>query len=86
LVAAVAVIGAIGKVLRDRIGDLMEQRGEYLVVANVVGRHEGRHDLMGVGVHAKVDLARGSALAVAVLAHLPFPPFAYPVALFLDIY
>ncbi len=67
-----AVIGAIGGELRDRIVELIEQRREDLTVANAVGRHERRHDLVEVGVHAKVDLAPGSAFAVAVLAYLPF--------------
>jgi hypothetical protein len=71
-VAAVAVVGAIGRYLVDLAFDLVEQAGQDFAVAPVGGGHFNADDVLGAFVYGQVDLAPRAALAHPVLTHLPF--------------
>jgi hypothetical protein len=72
-VAAVAVVGTLGRYLGDLAFDLVEQAGQDFAVAPVGGGHFNADDVLGAFVYGQVDLAPRAPLADPVLAYLPFP-------------
>lgn len=70
--AAVAVVGTIGRDLGDLAFDLVEQAGQDFAVAPGGGGHFNADDVLGAFVYGQMDLAPGAALADTVLTHLPF--------------
>ena len=70
--AAVAVVGAIGRDLGDLAFDLVEHAGQDFAVARGGGGHFNADDVLGGFVDCQMDLASGAALAHPVLTHFPF--------------
>jgi hypothetical protein len=70
--AAVAVVGAIGRYLVDLAFDLVEQARQDFTVAPGGGGHFNADDVLGGFVYCQMDLAPRATLADPVLTHFPF--------------
>lgn len=60
-------------------GDLIEQLGQHVGIANVLMRYQSRAYLPGLGVHRQMHLSPNASLGVAALAYLPL---VFPVKLY----
>jgi hypothetical protein len=68
----IRIVCAIAGEQRDRPGDLVEQRSDLRGIIDIVRRQLRRHDLVGIGVQADVQLPPGAAFLGAVFLHQPF--------------
>ena len=79
-VAALGVIGTIGRYLRHVPFDWFEEIRKHFAVMPVGGSDFEPDDVFGRFIHGQMNLAPGAAFADTVLANLPFTP-TYGLAL-----
>src|SRR5262249_39797622 len=71
-VAPSRVVGAIARDLPDRIGNLVEQRGQRLAVVNAAPSEVHRDNLFRGLINPQVELAPRAPAADTMLPHVPF--------------
>lgn len=72
LVALKGVVGSVARHLFDIATDAIEQAGQNIAVAIVMGRHFCHQNLTAGFINSKMQLSPGTPLVDAMLLGLPF--------------